>query len=273
MTDLRQALQAATAEPAELDLGALRQRVHRLERRRLAVTGAVAGIAAVAVVGGVVGVGVLSHQHLGRQGAGQDTLTPARSALPPSPEDAPTTPTTGAPQTTPTGSAGPTPSASARSTPATGGSPSGPAFPADTRPDTATGSGRVLAVTGVRVAAQPGYDRVVLDLAADPGATAGWRVAYVEAPTADGSGAPLQVAGSAYLQVVVTGLDWTDPEAQRLSYAGGAVTPTGTALVRQVVPGTVFEGDGQFVIGTAARAPFRVFRLSDPARVVVDVRR
>jgi hypothetical protein len=34
----------------------------------------------------------------------------------------------------------------------------------------------------------------------------------------------------------------------------------------------VFEGVYEAFIGTSRKAPFRVFRLADPARVVVDVR-
>ena len=243
MTDLRRLLHDVAPEPADLDPVALQARVRSLERRRrVALSGtALAAVVAVAVA--------LALPGRGRQ----DVLTPA--------DPGPAATASAATSGSPTPAATPVPTSA------------GPAFPADTRPDTATGSGRVLAVTGIRVAAQDGYDRVVLDLAVDRGATPGWRVEYVDAPAADGSGAPLVVAGRAYLQVVVTGVDPADPEAQRLAYRGGPVTPAGTALVRQVVPATVFEGQAQFVIGTSARTPFRVFRLSDPARVVVDVRR
>ena len=79
--------------------------------------------------------------------------------------------------------------------------------------------------------------------------------------------------GTAYLRVVVLGVDVTDPVAQQQAYAGGPVTPSGTTLVRQVVPAGAFEGQSSFVIGTSSRTPFRVFALTSPTRIVVDVRR
>ena len=36
--------------------------------------------------------------------------------------------------------------------------------------------------------------------------------------------------------------------------------------------GAVFEGTYEAFVGASARTPFRVFRLGDPERVVVDVR-
>ncbi len=246
MTDLRTLLLEVTPAPDDLDVADLRARVRRLQRRRRRARTAGLTLAAALVVG------ALALALPGRNA--QEVLNPA------DPRPAPTSPTT------------PSPTPAPSTTPGPGDSPGAPAFPADTRPDTATGSGRLLAVTGVRVGRQDGYDRVVLDLAGDPAATPGWRVRYVDHPVADGSGAPLVVAGSAYLDVVVTGVAWTDPAAAQLGYRGGAVTPTGTLLVRQVVPGAVFEGEAQYVVGTTGRTPFRVFRLSDPARLVVDVR-
>ena len=42
--------------------------------------------------------------------------------------------------------------------------------------------------------------------------------------------------------------------------------------MRDVRLGAVFEGQYEAFIGTSGEQPFRVFRLSDPERVVVDVR-
>jgi hypothetical protein len=43
-------------------------------------------------------------------------------------------------------------------------------------------------------------------------------------------------------------------------------------VVKQVVLNTVYEGRYTAFIGLSATKPFRVFRLANPARVVVDVR-
>lgn len=146
-----------------------------------------------------------------------------------------------------------------------------PAFPASTATDTEEPTGGILGVTAMRAARQQGYDRVVFQLGGKERGAPGWRVEYTEEPTQDGSGDPVQVAGSAYLSVVITGTGYpmdtgtTEPSPRRF-------TPAGTALVREVVFDGVFEGQTSAFIGLSARRPFRVFRLNDPPRVVVDVR-
>jgi hypothetical protein len=111
----------------------------------------------------------------------------------------------------------------------------------------------------------------VFELAGSASGHAGWRVEYVTAPESDGSGDPVQVKGSAFLQVVLTGvgypMDTGVPEPTARS-----IRPT-TALVQEVRLNGVFEGQYQAFIGLSAKKPFRVFRLSDPERVVVDIRR
>lgn len=151
-------------------------------------------------------------------------------------------------------------------TPTTAATAAAP-FPADTRPDSGAPSGGQLTVKAVRVAAQPGFDRVVFDLAGAPGDHAGWRVEYVASPASDGSGDPVQVKGSAYLQVVLSAIAYPtgSPGPKRLT--------TGTQQVREVVVDGVFEGQYTAFIGLTTKKPFRVFRLSSPERVVVDVQR
>ena len=144
-----------------------------------------------------------------------------------------------------------------------------PAFPANTLPDTASPVGGQLGLQSATAALQAGYDRVVFTLAS--GGQPGWRVAYITAPTSDGSGNPVAVAGSSYLQVVLKDVGYPadtgvpDPTLKRFS-------PSSTAVVREVVLDTVYEGQYTAFIGVSSTLPFRVFRLSSPARVVVDVR-
>lgn len=148
-----------------------------------------------------------------------------------------------------------------------------PPFPTHTRPDDGGhGSGNGLGLTGVRTARHPGYDRVVFDLAGT--GTPGWRAEYTTSPTHEGSGEPMTIKGQVFLQVVLRGVG--------LPYDTG-VTPfgddttrvpgTGTEGVVEIAPGGVFEGEQQaFISLTGATRPFRVFSLTNPARVVVDVR-
>lgn len=164
-----------------------------------------------------------------------------------------------------------TPSASA--TPTATASPDaddqgGPAFsPASTTSQEA-GTGNGLSVVDVRTGTHDGYDRVVFELGGQ--GTAGWRVAYDDAPVTQGQGAPVELAGDATLTVVIENVgypfDTGVPE-----YAGDRNPAPGHPQVQELQLGGVFEGYYDAFVGTAERAPFRVFRLSDPQRIVVDV--
>ena len=144
-------------------------------------------------------------------------------------------------------------------------------FPADTTVDEQQPSGGPLSVTAVRVAPQDGYDRVVFELDGKQAGQPGWRVEYVDEPTQQGSGDPVEVQGEAVLAVTITGTGYPfDTGVDEV--AGDPVLPSGLQVVQDVVLGAVFEGQYEAFVGTSARAPFRVFRLDDPARVVVDVR-
>ncbi|MEV0892601.1 hypothetical protein [Promicromonospora sp. NPDC050262] len=163
----------------------------------------------------------------------------------------------------------PEPSASATET------EPGPAFPADTKPDTAEPSGEgetFLSVTDVRVAAHDGYDRVVFDLDGTGSGKPGWRVEYVDQATDDGSGDAVRVDGDAILRVSLSGTAIpTDSGVEEFS--GDRIEPADTESIDEIVYRYWFEGYTTAFIGVDdAERPFRVFLLEDPMRVVVDVR-
>lgn len=146
-------------------------------------------------------------------------------------------------------------------------------FTADLLPDDGGhGSGNELGLTGVRTARQAGYDRVVFDLGGT--GTPGWRVEYATRPRYEGSGDPVPLEGTVFLQVVLRGVGM--PYDTGLAPFGDDTTRipgTGTKGVAQIAPGGVFEGEQQAFIGlTGTQRPFRVFALTNPTRVVVDVR-
>ena len=173
----------------------------------------------------------------------------------------------------PPASSSPSPLAPAASAPAEVESAppaNAPVFPADASLKTEEPSGGPLSVTAVRIARQDGYDRVVFELGGRNGGSPGWQVQYVDDPRRDGSGDPVEVAGDATLVVLISGAGY--PFDTGVEEAGDADVPAGLELVRDVEVGSVFEGVHEAFIGVAREAPFRVFRLSDPARVVVDVR-
>ncbi len=143
-------------------------------------------------------------------------------------------------------------------------------FRANTEPDTSEpGGGAMLTVTDIRVGEHDGFDRVVFDL--DGEGTPGWRVAYVDEALDDGSGKPVEVDGDAILQVVISGTAMPMDSGVE-EYDGATIDPDDTESVEQIVYRFWFEGYTTSFIGVdGERKPFRVFALTDPARVVVDI--
>jgi hypothetical protein len=122
-------------------------------------------------------------------------------------------------------------------------------------------------LVAVRVGRHQGFDRVVLELRGSP---PGYNVRYVPQVVQDGSGRPVPLAGSAFIQVVLNAnaheLDtgaptWTGP--QRIS--------AGFPALKQVAFAGDFEGYVTFGLGLGQRTGFRVLALRDPSRIVVDV--
>jgi hypothetical protein len=121
-------------------------------------------------------------------------------------------------------------------------------------------------VTGVRTGVDACWDRVVFDVA---GAPAGYRVEYVDVVRAEGSGLPLYVPGGARLSVNL------HHPAGPLPYGVNqkAANVDDYPVLRSVTYGGSFEGHTQYGVGVRARLPFRVFTLTNPGRIVVDVAR
>ncbi|MBD7950868.1 MULTISPECIES: AMIN-like domain-containing (lipo)protein [Oerskovia] len=151
------------------------------------------------------------------------------------------------------------------------GSASAPPFPANTEPDTSEPSaGAALTVTDVRVGRHDGFDRVVFELGGT--GTPGWRVEYVPEAVEDGSGNVVDLDGDGTLQVMISGSGYpTDTGVAE--YAGpNPLRVAETDEVEEVLLGSVFEGSTQAFVGTDEVSPFRVYALTDPTRVVVEVR-
>jgi hypothetical protein len=143
-------------------------------------------------------------------------------------------------------------------------------FPADRSVDTAEPSGRVaLSPTDLRFGVHEGYDRVVLDLAGE--GSPGWRAEYVDDPTQMAAGGPVYLPGEAYLLLLVEGVIYpTEPGA--VEFEGPrSILPQSAGVVQEVRYGAMFEGQLEIWVGLSSEQPFRVFRLEDPTRVVLDM--
>jgi hypothetical protein len=125
-----------------------------------------------------------------------------------------------------------------------------------------------LTVTAVRAARHEGYERVVFEFAGS--GTPGWAVEYVDTPSSQGSGDTVDVPGDAVLQVTAQGVSYPY-ETGATELSAGPVAVSGTDVVQSVVYDTTFEGTAVAWIGTAAEAPFRVYALTGPSRLVVEI--
>lgn len=143
-------------------------------------------------------------------------------------------------------------------------------FPANTQPDTSTASASAnLSPVTIRVAAHDGYDRLVLDLAGT--GQPGWNSRYVDDPRADGSGEPIDLEGSAYLQTTVKGVIYPTETGAKEYVGSRRFQPASAVVIEEVVYGDVFEGQAEVYIGLSSKQPFRVFLLEDPTRIVIDI--
>jgi hypothetical protein len=79
------------------------------------------------------------------------------------------------------------------------------------------------------------------------------------------------VAGNAILQVTISGVGY--PTETGIEEVDGSAPLPGhdTEVVTEVVWDSTFEGTSQAFVGTTEVAPFRVYLLTDPARVVLEV--
>ncbi len=124
-------------------------------------------------------------------------------------------------------------------------------------------------VTGIRVGHHRGFDRIVLDL---DGAAPGFSVRYVKRLHADPSAHLVDLLGPTSLRIVLDPTNAHDVETG----AGTMTTPRRTRWRFDQVRETAVIGDFEAFVtvgaGLARRAPFRVLTLTNPTRIVVDVR-
>lgn len=215
---------------------------------------AVAGLALIALVGGTTACGSGSSASDGAE-----------------------TSTTGAPATTSTSVASST--TAGASTTATSGAVTTTA--ASGLPDASEaqhsapsdGTGTALLKT-VRVGRNAGFERIVFEFAGT--SMPGYRVQWIDGPVlADGSGEPVDVDGEAFLEIIMEPASGVDLSAPQLTivYDGPDRIPVAgqTVLITDLVRTGDFEAVLSWAAGTTEKVPFRVLRLENPTRVVVDL--
>ena len=124
---------------------------------------------------------------------------------------------------------------------------------------------KALALTGIRAATHEGFTRVVLEFSGE-GTPGVWRAAWTGEAVEQGRGLPIQVKGQAVLDLVIDGTPMT---ASENPYPSGMHTRAGDL---DVVSDGTFEDNTHVVIGAPAARQFQIGFLSDPVRMVIDIR-
>lgn len=135
----------------------------------------------------------------------------------------------------------------------------------------ADGDGTAL-LRAVRVGRGDGFERIVFEFSGPT--RPGYRIRWVDGPIqADGSGAVVEVAGAAHLEVLLEPASGVDPTDGTLAYPGpDRVAVAGrTDLLTDLLRTGDFEAVLTWVAGARSQVPFRVLNLQDPTRLVVDV--
>jgi hypothetical protein len=147
--------------------------------------------------------------------------------------------------------------------------PDDPSFPADTEDDSGPAQpgadddpGGTMRVSGLRLNTHDGYSRLVVDLS--PGGVPEWTVGYSEA--SGPGGGPVDISGDAFLRLRLR----TQAEAEGRSSSNVMASPGPIVHVRTT---GLFEGYEEVLIGIdGGEQPFRAYALTDPGRIVIDVR-
>jgi hypothetical protein len=205
-------------------------------------------VAVAALVAGLVVAGLLLAGH----GIVRPPGTPAGRAT-----------STPAPAPSPSAVTSPTPIASAQATPTPASTPAAvlPGFSCAAQ----SGGAGTAGLTGVRAAAQTGFDRFVIQF---DGPVPPYQVVPQSSATftTDPQGSPAPLAGTAGLRVTVDGVgNWTS--------LGGPtdLRPAGTPELQEARQLGAFEGVVTWGLGLARPACFRAYTLTGPNRLVVDV--
>jgi hypothetical protein len=129
----------------------------------------------------------------------------------------------------------------------------------------------MVSVTDVRVASHDGFDRVVFEIGGE--GRAGWGVQYQDEARTQGKGEEVDLAGDAVLEVGLRNIAMPFDAPDDVDAYDGPERidgPAGGAIL-EIVEDTIFEGQHVFFVGLDTERPFRIARLDDPQRVVIDV--
>lgn len=134
-------------------------------------------------------------------------------------------------------------------------------------------AGGTALLRAVRVGRHAGFERIVFEF--EGRTQPSYRIRWADGrATADGSGAVVDVAGAARLEVVLSPASGVDLTDGTIVYDGPdrVAVADQVVLIRDLVRTGDFEGVLSWAVGASTDAPFRVLTLSSPTRLVVDLR-
>lgn len=124
-------------------------------------------------------------------------------------------------------------------------------------------------VTGMRLGEHEDFDRIVVDLTGD--SAPGWVTRWTTDPAEEGRGEPLDISGSEFLDIVIKGVRIPETDEDwAVVYDDFSTRDFGDISV--IYDGT-YEGRAHLVVGMSQKQPYRIFQLSNPNRVIIDVQR
>lgn len=133
--------------------------------------------------------------------------------------------------------------------------------------DVRTGDSGQLIFSDLRVAEHEGFYRIVVEFAGpgEPGWFGSWQPRAVE----QGRGAALPIDGTTFLDLNITGtaIPMSDTDYKEY-YSGPPALSVGSL---EVAADGTFEGQTHIVIGMDRQREIQIGRLTNPARVVIDV--
>jgi hypothetical protein len=123
-----------------------------------------------------------------------------------------------------------------------------------------------IILDNIRAGSHQGFDRVVFEMT--DGADPGWQIDYVDEPLQQASGNPVDVAGDAFLHVMIT--NTTYPFELGIEDPLEPGTYPGAGRVSEIAYTSIFEGYTEAYIGLDEELPYSVTLLHNPTRVVID---
>lgn len=131
----------------------------------------------------------------------------------------------------------------------------------------------------IRTGVHECYERIVIELqqgfAPTPGGMPGWLVRYTDDPITLGQSDDLFVELDGDADLLITMNAWMtgfDENGDPVGYDGPTdIRPTDTTVIRELRLIDDFEGQHTWAVGLDARHDVRVFTLTEPDRLVVDI--